>query len=146
MKPAAIVPFKSNIKNPLYQTSKSSKYYYRIKEALKQAEDAIELELIDRLRKYSFIKRYSKPLKQDSKKLNNEKSMKVKNKKRKEKTQNLEQKRNKVKKMKRREIYKRIRLFSSRDDSDDNLSNILEEIDWEDTENLERTLLDSLFS
>lgn len=51
------------MKNSLYNCPKTSKFYDRISAAKKQAEDAIELPLIDRLKKYSFIQRYNKPLK-----------------------------------------------------------------------------------
>lgn len=157
MRPNAIVPFKKNIKNFLYNyISKTSKFYARIQIAIKQAEDAINLPLFDRLKKYSFIQRYSKPLKRlpSKKHHRDEKDNKKQKKNKKDKSDMQKMKENeesddedgtkKGKKRtnldlaeKERKKFKRIRTISSMGDSNDAIFDILEELHWKDTENLE---------
>ncbi|KAJ8982423.1 hypothetical protein NQ317_007771 [Molorchus minor] len=63
LRPSCIKPFKINVHNAYFRTSETNKYKSRVDIALQQACDAIELPLLDRLKKYSFICRYKKPLK-----------------------------------------------------------------------------------
>ncbi|KAG5869322.1 hypothetical protein JTB14_013859 [Gonioctena quinquepunctata] len=62
LRPSCLKPFKINMTNPEFQTPRFDKHKSRVSIAFKQAAHAIELPLIDRLRKYSFIQRYPKSL------------------------------------------------------------------------------------
>lgn len=130
---------------------------------MEQAVDAVNLPLIDRLRKYSFIKRYSKPLKEKGRKKikiseiqkKNKKgrsTMQLKNSKEAEKENNqpsssreksIKNKNSKIEKIERKK-FRRICAISSMSDSCDNISVILEEINWQNTESLEMDFLNDL--
>ncbi|KAJ8952142.1 hypothetical protein NQ318_018478 [Aromia moschata] len=64
IRPSNLKPFKVNMNNPQFQTPARNKYKSRVNVAFEQACDAIELQLIDRLKKYTFMNRYNKSLKQ----------------------------------------------------------------------------------
>lgn len=51
-------PFKLNMFNPKYRTNKFSKYSARLETSFKQAQNSLKLDLINRLRTFSFIERY----------------------------------------------------------------------------------------
>lgn len=93
---------------------------------MKQAKDALKLPLIDRLKKYSFIYRYSKCGK------NNESNKR----KLREEMNNLQEIGNtKIsKKAKASKKFQRICTVSSTTNSNDQLSVILEDLNWDDTE------------
>ncbi|KAJ8931804.1 hypothetical protein NQ314_015260 [Rhamnusium bicolor] len=63
MRTSCLKPFKINMYNLTFQTRSKNNYKSRVAAAFKQASDAVNLSLIDRLKKYSFIYRYNKPLK-----------------------------------------------------------------------------------
>ncbi|CAG9829134.1 unnamed protein product [Diabrotica balteata] len=67
LKPSCIIPFERNINNPQMAVSSNNPFNSRLKFSIKQAEGAVKLPLLDRLRTYSFIERYRKPLKVVSK-------------------------------------------------------------------------------
>lgn len=156
LRPSAIKPFKINLENLLYQPAITSKYYHRIKIAKKQAEDSLNLPLLDRLKKYSFIKRYSeKTLKRKfgGKSKNNFNKTRV--------NENADIKRKQDKKSKtekesvntnncdfekkNRKKFQRIRTCSSEGDSNDNISIILEDLYWQKTaDNFELEFLNNL--
>lgn len=72
MRPLHLKPFQANMKNPVIQEKKrTNQYKTRLGVAVKQAGDACALALLERLRTYSFIKRYKKPLVSKNKKRKN---------------------------------------------------------------------------
>lgn len=78
LKPTAIAPFKTNMKNALYLTPSTSKSYTRVESALKQAKEAVELPLINRLQKYNFVIRYKPGINDLKKKKEKHKKVKAK--------------------------------------------------------------------
>ncbi|XP_050498785.1 zinc finger CW-type PWWP domain protein 1-like isoform X2 [Diabrotica virgifera virgifera] len=73
LKTSCIIPFERNINNPQLALPTNSQFSNRLKFSIKQAEEAVKLPLLDRLRKYSFIERYKKPLKVVRKKIQQQK-------------------------------------------------------------------------
>lgn len=148
--------------NPFYNSSKTSQYYTRISIAKKQAEDATELPLLDRLKKYSFIQRYNKPLKKlDLKKVGVDKEMSKRRKTKKiiknensslDKNKLLKQNNERLTKQQNRsgkdlkmkpKKFKRICTISSFEDSSD-ISVILDDINFESSDNIDLAFLDNL--
>lgn len=151
------------MKNPLYQTKKTSKYYRRLQVAMRQAEDAVQLPLIERLKNYSFITRYTKPIKkrnyqedelykENSEKLERKETNKAYKKKKYNKdsknklnktrnAKNIPEKKAKSFEKEVRKKFKRICTISSVTDSNDNLSILLEDLDLQDPENFDFNLL-----
>lgn len=113
---------------------------------MRQAEDAVQLPLIERLKNYSFITRYTKPIKKRNyqedelyKKKYNKDSKKKLNKTRNAK--NSPEKKAKSFEKEVRKKFKRICTISSVTDSNDNLSILLEDLDLQDPENFDFNLL-----
>lgn len=62
-----ILAFKKNYNNPKMQLPKKHKYRFRMHAATTQALDALGMPLLQRLKKYGFIKRYRKPQRKHTK-------------------------------------------------------------------------------
>lgn len=120
--------------NPNYLPSRSSKYKQRINIAVKQAKDAIDLPLLERLRKYSFVTRYVKSLKTPTRKYKGSKNEKE-NEPPTLKNSNFEdyKKNNVIKK------FRRIHYSIMSNESE--VSVVLKEVDWNNVENLDLSLL-----
>lgn len=63
IKTEKIQPFKKSFEKHEFQLSKKHKYKYRMNKAITQALDALEMPLIDRLKKYGCLKQYKKQVK-----------------------------------------------------------------------------------
>lgn len=142
------------MKNSSYNCQKTSKFYDRISFAKKQAENAIELPLIDRLRKYSFIQRYSKSLKSTNLKKGKDKDRETKTKRNEINDSSVNKKRfvnqndEPITKQqtkighdmgKQRKKFKRICTISSMEDRSDisiNLEDLNEKVNWDFLDNL----------
>ncbi|XP_018567988.1 zinc finger CW-type PWWP domain protein 1-like [Anoplophora glabripennis] len=72
IKTEKIQPFTKNLKRPEFQLPAKHQYKSRMNMAMKQAMDAADMPLIDRLKTYGFLKRYRKPVKRNKNTKNKE--------------------------------------------------------------------------
>ncbi|XP_023030201.1 uncharacterized protein [Leptinotarsa decemlineata] len=127
LRPSCIKPFKINMNNSEFQTPKFDKHKSRIEESFKQAVEATELPLIERLRKYSFIQRYPK-LSSSTKTVVNKKQSQSRRMTKKNENGSIKKKPKTVR-----------RMLSSKENSlveCDNISDILDTMDLQNEENL----------